>query len=294
MSFTHTNTWTLNAPNADVFRALTEPAELTRWFAQHAEVEPTSGGAYRFWGRHTLGMPTARDAAQRITRVEPNAALGFSWPLHGADTEATITLAPHEKGTTFALSHRVDGDLAMPRPRELLDDHWRLAVGNLATHLAGGTPTLPDYADPNPAVRVTITIDAPPEHVFRALVEPDRLTRWFGANSPVVEPHAGGRYSLGWSYKVDGKDVIGGPTRIIEIVPNEKLVVDWLDWRGDASVVGQTIAFTLAPNGAGGTTLALVHSGFGRTADMSDYGFGWPGFADMLKKEAEESAVTAG
>lgn len=293
MSFTHTYKWTLNATPAAVFRALTEPAELTRWFAEHAEVEPKVGGVYRFWGRSTLGQPDQRNAVQRITAIEPDGALSFSWPLHGADTEVTLSIASGEKGTELNLTHRVDGDLAMPRQKELIEDHWHLAIANLITHLAGDAPALPDYGDPNPEVRVTIAIDAPPAHVFRALLEPERLARWIGANSAIVEPHAGGRYSLGWSYKVDGKDVDGGPTRIIEIVPNEKLVLDWTDWRGDASVVGQTIAFTLVPDGSGGTSLTLVHAGFGRTADIGDYGNGWAGFAEMLKKEAEGSEVAA-
>jgi hypothetical protein len=46
-------------------------------------------------------------------------------------------------------------------------------------------------------------------------------------------------------------------------------------------VTGQTIAFILAPVAAG-TELTLVHAGFGRTTDVSDYLFGWRYFLDRL------------
>ena len=292
-AFTYTHSWTLSAPPADVFRAISDPAELTRWFAEHAQVEPRRNGVYRFWGRHTLGTPPHEDARQTIVRFEPDTTLSFSWPINGVDTDVTMALAPHEKGTTLTLTHQVSGDLQVPRQRELIDDHWRLAMSNLSAHLAGKPAPMPDYFDPAPEVRMIVSVDAPPADVFRALIEPERINRWFGAQSAVVEPRVGGRYALNWRYKVDGKDVVGGPTKILELVPDEKLVLDWPDSRGDASVTGQTISFLLAPDGKGGTTLTFVHAGFGRTTDVSDYGFGWVDFLDQLEKESETD-VAAG
>jgi uncharacterized protein YndB with AHSA1/START domain len=288
-AFTHTRSWTLSATPDQAFRALTNPAELTQWFAEEVQIEPTANGVYRFWGRYTLGTPAHDAARQTITRFEPNSALAFTWPINDVDTEVTFALEKAEKGTKLTITHDVTGDLGVPRQRELIDDHWRLAIGNLATHLGGGSAMMPDFFDPSPEVRLTMPIDAPPSTVFHALVEPERINRWLGGNSSVVEPRAGGRYELNWSYKVDGKDVAGGPTKIIEIVPDEKLVLDWPDWRGDASVPGQTITFLLAPDGKGGTTLTFVHAGFARTTDMSDYGFGWHQFLNSLKTEASDN-----
>ena len=292
-AFTYTHSWTLSAPPADVFRAISDPAELTRWFAEHAQVEPRRNGVYRFWGRHTLGTPPHEDARQTLTRFEPNTALAFDWPINSADSSVTMALSPHEKGTTLTLTHQVSGDLQVPRQRELIDDHWRLAMSNLSAHLAGKPAPMPDYFDPAPQVRMIVSVDAPPADVFRALIEPERINRWFGARSAVVEPRVGGRYALNWRYKVDGENVIGGPTKILELVPDEKLVLDWPDWRGDASVAGQTISFLLAPDGVRRTTLIFVHAGFGRTSDMGDYGSGWASLLELLKKESEAD-VAAG
>jgi uncharacterized protein YndB with AHSA1/START domain len=294
MTFSHSHSWTLSSTPDKIFRALTDPAELTQWFSEHAQIEPRVGGVYRFWGRHTIGTPPHEDARQTISRFEPNSVLAFNWAINDVDTDVVITLAQDAKGTVLTITHSISGDLAVPRQRELIDDHWRLAVGNLSSYLAGKPVVMPDYFDPAPEVRLTMPLDAPPSTVFRALIEPERINRWFGTKSSVVEPRVGGRYDLNWSSNIDGKDVTEGPTKILELVPDEKLVLDWPDWRGDKSVTGQTITFLLAPDGKGGTTLTFVHAGFGRTTDVSDYGFGWPSFLEQLKAEAESGVVTPG
>lgn len=74
----------------------TEPgrrAELKRWFAEGVEVEPREGGAYRFWGKHTYGAPERGAAKQRITKLEKDRKLSFTWEFEGADSEVTIELA---------------------------------------------------------------------------------------------------------------------------------------------------------------------------------------------------------
>ncbi|MEO8337526.1 MAG: SRPBCC family protein [bacterium] len=260
-AFTYTHNWTLDDTPERVFRALTEPDELTQWFAENVQIEPRVNGVYRFWGRHTLGTPPHDAARQTITRFEPNSALAFSWPINEVDTDVTITLEPLERGTKVTLTHDVSGDLRTPRPHALIDDHWRLAIANLSAYLSGGMPIMPDYFDQTPELRITMAIDAPPSTVFRALTESQALNSWMGAKSA------------------------GRPTTILEMIPVEKLVLGWPDWRGDESVADQKITFLLAPGGKDGTTLTFAHAGFGRTTDMSDYRSSWEGFFGALKKE---------
>ena len=81
----------------------------------------------------------------------------------------------------------------MPRPGELIDDPWRLAIGNLSVHLAGKDAVVrPDCADPRPEVRHTVDIAATRDVVFRALVEPSLVNQWFGSKSAIIERRAGG------------------------------------------------------------------------------------------------------
>lgn len=291
-----TNGWThdyalpIPAPANRVFQALTTEHELKDWFAEHARVEPRVGGAFRFWGRHTVGTPAAQDAKGTITAFEPDARLAFDWSVCGVPSAVTITLTAEESEqgprTRVAIQHELHGQLDQPRPKELIDDWWRFTLGNLMAHTTGhGRVLRPDFADASPEIRLSMTVDAPREAVFRALTEPDALRDWMGAPDPVVELRVGGRYELGWKYTVDGKEVEGGPMRILDVVPNERLAVSWPDWRGDPSVPTQSITWLLETEGAG-TRVTLVHSGFLRTVDFSDYPFGWGHFMSELARVA--------
>ncbi len=308
MSWTYEHSWKLDASPVDVFLALTEASQLTQWFAEHVDVGQEVGAPFRFWGRHTLDTPTAARATQRLTAWTLHRALGFTWVIGGVDTTVAIAIAADHStapprtrsgGDPFvendgdcrlSLLHTVSGALPFPRERELLDDLWRYTFGNLAAHLAGGSGiSLPDFSDPLPEVRQTILIDAPRDAVFHALITPALINQWFDSGSSHVDARVGGRYALGWTYQVNGQNVVGGPTRIIEYVENERLTLDWPDWRGDASVTGQTIRFQLESVGAQ-TRLTFVHAGFGRTADIGDYPFGWTAIVGKLKTVAEGGA----
>ncbi len=288
MSFSHEHRLQLAATPERVFRALTDPTELAAWFAERVDVSAVAGGPFRFWGRFTLGAQAEAEADQRLVRIEPDRELAFSWRLYGVPTEVAWALeADGDAGSKITVRHRVDGDLAMPRPKELVDDYWRLVTGNLMSHVAGGEGIFrPDFTDPAPEVRLSLYIAAPPAKVFRTLLDPESVQRWVRAGVPEIDPRPGGRYTFNMKYQVEGRDVIGGPTHILELVPDQKLVLDWPDWRGDDTVTGQTITFQLAPEGAG-TRLTFTHAGFVRAADISDYPFGWGWFMDNLKQEAE-------
>ena len=298
MSWTHKYRQTLPAEPARVFRALTDSAELSRWFAEHAEIAPGAGGKLtgghlRFWGRYTYGAPSrdSADADHPITRFAPGRALAFRWNFEGADSEVTLELEaePAKDGspaTGLSLTQTFTAKPAAPYAEELVEDYWRLMLGNLDAHLRGGDGVVrPDFTDPNPEVRVSIVIDAPRERVFRALMEPEALNRWI-ASAAAVEPRVGGAYTYGWKYKHGGRDVEGGPTKILDFVENERLVTDWPDWRGDESRGRTRVAWLLESVGAK-TRVTLVHSGFSRLADIGDYPFGWGGFLEQLKGEVE-------
>lgn len=287
----HEYAYPIHAPADRIFEALTSQGELEKWFAEYARVEPRVGGAFRFWGRHTVCTPDEDDATGRITVFEPGTRLGFEWTVCGTPGTVTITLTPAETrmgpGTKVAIRHELHGELDRPRPKELIDDWWRFTLGNLTAHTtAKGEVLLPDFSDPEPEIRLSMNVDAPPEVVFRALIEPDALREWMGAPDPDIEPRVGGRYELGWKHTVEGKEISAGPMKILDIVPNQRLVVSWPDWRGDPSVPTQSITWELEPDGAG-TCVTLVHAGFIRTVDFSDYPFGWGYFMSKMARVAE-------
>ena len=292
-ALTHEFSETLAAPREAVFRALTDETELTRWFAEHVQVEPEAGGEFRFWGMHTYGAPTRAQSSQKIVRVEAPVLLVFSWHLEGRDSEVTLELAPDPDaapGTSTILKGRHHFPQApdVPRALDLIDDLWRNACANLRAHLTGGEGVCrPDFSDPRPRLRQVIMINAPREDVFKALLEPAILDKWIAAQA-TVEPQVEGRYSYGWKYQVRGKQVEGGPTQILELVEDTKLVTDWPNWRGEAEPPAQRVTWLL--EGIGDQTrLILIHEPFERITDLSDYPQGWQQFLGKLKAQVEST-----
>lgn len=273
-------------PRETLFTALTDPAALRAWFAEHVDVDIREGGHFRFWGKHSYAVPTATEATQRLLGVAAPTRLAFTWPMHGQDSEVELLLEPGDaeknpQGTRLRVIHRFAQAPAIGRAKELIDDLWRLSFGNLQAWLDGGDAIArPDFTDPDPRVAASILIEAPRERVFRSFLDPASLNRWIAA-SATVDPRVGGNYSYGWRYTVGGREVDGGPTRILELVENEKLVTDWPDWRGDAEVPVQRVTWLFESVGDA-TRVTVVHDGFVRAVDISDYPFGWPGFLQML------------
>src|SRR5882757_9670657 len=87
------------APIAEVWRALTDPAALRVWLAEHAVVALPH--RYQFWGRYT---PDGDRPHQRPLHVGEH-SLRFAWLL--ADTETTVHIGLTADGpgaTILALS----------------------------------------------------------------------------------------------------------------------------------------------------------------------------------------------
>lgn len=272
-----------------IFYALTSAEELERWFAEHARVELEPGGAYRFWGRHTVGTPSEDEATGTVVSVEQDAALVFDWPLMGVPGRVTISLTPEEtkKGpaTRVAVEHTLERLVDRPRPKELVEDWWRFTLGNLTAHTTGrGDVMRVDFADESPEVKVVVHMKAPPEKVYRALTEPELLNRWM-AKDASVDLRVGGDFDLGWRAP-PGTEYSEQGMEILELVPNRKLTISWPDWRGDPSVPTQSVTWLLEPDGDG-TRVTLIHSGFVRTVDLSDFPFGWGHFLGKLTQVAE-------
>jgi uncharacterized protein YndB with AHSA1/START domain len=137
---TYTLQAAVGAPPATVYAALTSPAALQTWLAEHAEVA-LDDGVFEFWGRYMASYCEGRPVAPMC-------------------------------------------DFTASREKE---------------------------------ARGYVEIDAPPDRVFAALIEPAELNRWIATNA-AVEPRVGGRYDFGWDH---------GPVKILELEPGRTLAYSW-------------------------------------------------------------------
>ncbi|MFI7128330.1 SRPBCC family protein [Nonomuraea sp. NPDC050153] len=232
----------IQAPLKDVRHALTDPAALRIWLAEHAEVELPD--RFGFWGRTT---PEGDAPHQRLLHADER-TVRFAWLLDGEETTTEFRLEEDGDATVLSLSqtHYDFQDVITGKSiRGVLQTYWCLAIFNLAEHLEGRelTPKI-DFSSVD--LRAQVTIDASPSQVFESLIDSETVTKWFGY--PIeIEPHVGGRFAMG------GLANDPSPAKVLELEPGRRFSLDW-----GAPGVG-----TWELEGSDGKTrLTLVQSGF--------------------------------
>ena len=139
-------------------------------------------------------------------------------------------------------------------------------------------------------IELIVELDASPEEVFRAISDPQELTKWF-PDAAVLEPKVGGKFMLSFykdspngRMKKSDRDFIN-KGRVLEIVPNRKLVHTW-QWTEFGGFPETVVKWELVEIGNNKTRLTLTHSGFtGREegpASMQDHNKGWSFFLGEL------------
>ncbi|MFF3865607.1 SRPBCC domain-containing protein [Micromonospora sp. NPDC001898] len=231
----------LAAPVEAVHRALTDPAELRAWLAEHAEVELPH--RYAFWGRYT---PEGDAPHQRLLHADER-ILRFAWLLDGVETTTEIALEPEGESTILTLrqSH-FDFAEAMSGStiRGVFQTYWALAIANLAAHLEG-RQLLPRTDFTSADLRGELLIAAPLPKVYESLTDSEQASAWFGY--PIgIEPWLGGRYAMG------GFET-GYAAKVVDLDPGRRMSVDW----GPTGVTTWELA-----ESDGKTKLTFVQSGF--------------------------------
>jgi uncharacterized protein YndB with AHSA1/START domain/DNA-binding transcriptional ArsR family regulator len=259
----------IDAPPERVFEALTRASSLEAWLAEHADVD-LDEGRFEFWGKFS---PEGKRGRQELVAADRPHRLRFAWTLQGERTEVVVELEPAGAGTRLTLE--LSGVPPRVEAEPWVQDWWHLALDNLASFVEGRSlgPKVDFTAFAPGDQRVEVDIDALPEVVFRALVEPAQLERWI-ADLATVEPEVGGRYGFGWDH---------GPVEILELERAQKLAYSWqAEGRPDT-----VVSWELEPTDDK-TRLTLVHSGFG-THDPGAAGYllGWAGFVASLKRMVE-------
>jgi len=90
-----------------------------------------------------------------------------------------------------------------------------------------------------------VEFDAPPDEVWAALTEPERLEEWF-ANEVELEPEPGGRATFRWANGEEREAIVEAAE------PERRLVLRWLD---DGGVVSLDLREVAA-----GTSLRVVEA----------------------------------
>ena len=140
-------------------------------------------------------------------------------------------------------------------------------------------------ASPELTLRITRTIQAPREKVFRAWTSPEELKRWFGPEGVTcpeaeVDLRPGGRYRIAF-LEPEGDTVrVGGIFQ--EVRFPEKLVYTW-EWEsGGSAGMGETLVTVKFRDQEGATELTLTHERFPNKDTRDHHGWGWNSTLDCL------------
>jgi uncharacterized protein YndB with AHSA1/START domain len=251
------------------YEALTDPAALRVWLAEHADVELP--GKYEFWGRFT---PDGAQPHQRVLHVDER-TIRFAWTVEGVETTAQFEVDEDEDGTLVTLS-QTDlpsfEDVIHDRAgaRGALQTFWSLAIANLADYLAGRALTpMVDFTSNE--LRASVVIDAAPDEVFDSMITPEVFRTWFGANVD-IEPYLGGRFAMG------GFDVDPGGAKFVEFEQGRKAALRFAD--------GETTSWEL-DGSDGKTRFTIMHSGFDPANPPYPGWGGWLGGIASLRRYHE-------
>lgn len=256
----------ISHPPKRVFSALTGIEALEGWFTEKA-VHFIERDQFEFSGRYTpLGSIVCP-----IQNWEPGRLLSFEWPMVDSNSLISIQLKTSAHQTQLRLRH-----IDIPKGYPFwMEDFWFLTLENLRRYLDGRSAARFDFESITKGDIVhTLGINADPEQVFSVLTEPVHMNRWIASRAE-VDLRIDGRYDYGWEES--------GPMKIINLIPNEKLVHSWAAWGDEPESV---ISWTLEAIG-GKTNLTLVHSGFSPDQENSDLQLGWLNFMNWIRSISE-------
>jgi uncharacterized protein YndB with AHSA1/START domain len=140
---------------------------------------------------------------------------------------------------------------------------------------------------PKPSLTLKRRLNAPPERVYAAWTDPEKLKRWFGPEEietlrAEADARVGGRFRI-VMLGTDGEEHdVSGVYR--EVVPNEKIVFTWA-WRSTPERES-LVTVVIKPEGAG-SLLTLVHEQFFDEAARDRHEHGWIGCLDKLERYFE-------
>jgi uncharacterized protein YndB with AHSA1/START domain len=144
------------------------------------------------------------------------------------------------------------------------------------------TPTTSNNNDSE--IRKSVVIDAPPEMVFKAIIDEKELIEWF-PDIAVLEPKVGGKIRFTFrkenSQKQDRDFYPEG--EILEFIPNQKISYTW-EHKDIAGFPRTIVTWQLDHIEHNKTRVELIHSGFvGSEHEMYDeHKEGWYYFLNKL------------
>jgi len=210
---------TFNAPPARVWKAITNVAEMRRWFFELEEFKAEAGFEFQFAVEHK-GFNYVHRC--KVTKVVLHQALAFSWRYEGyaGDSLVTFELFAEGEKTRLWLTHT--GLETFPKipafARKNFMGGWTQLIGT----------SLKDYVENvDREIVVSREFDASRELVWEAWTNPKHVVNWWGprgfsATIEKMDVRPGGV----WKHVMHGPDGANYPNKSVfkEVIKPERIV----------------------------------------------------------------------
>ena len=210
---------TFDAPPTRVWKAITNVAEMRRWFFELKEFKAEAGFEFGFAVEHE-GFNYVHHC--KVTKVILNQTLAFTWRYAGYEGDSLVTfeLFAEDENTRLRLTHT--GLETFPKipafARKNFMGGWTQLIGT----------SLKDYVEnADREIVISREFDAPRELVWEAWTNPKHVVNWWGPRgfSTAIEKmdvRPGGV----WKHVMRGPDGANYPNKSVfkEVVKPERIV----------------------------------------------------------------------
>lgn len=225
-----------NAPLERVWQALTDKAEMKKWYFDVPDFKPEPGTNFSFIGKNKEGQDILH--LSTVREVIPNRKLSYTWRYDGYLGESLLTFELFEEAGKTRLKLTHEGLHTFP-PIDMFDkknfiEGWTYILGTSLKNFTevfadqqSGSTALPEVGDKT--MRISRLLNAPRELVYKVWTDPEHIKHWWGPQGftntiDEMDVREGGMWQL-IMHGPDGADY-RNVSQFKEVIPMEKLVYE--------------------------------------------------------------------
>jgi uncharacterized protein YndB with AHSA1/START domain len=210
-----------DAPVALVWRAITTPEDMSRWYFDMINFKPEAGCDFSFIVEHEGSV---HDHRCKVTEVVPWKKIAYTWRYHGQEGNSLVTfeLFPEGDRTKVRLTHEgLETFPKLPRyARHNFVRGWNWLIGS-------GLKDFVENCDRE--IFLSREFNAPRELLWEAMTNPKHVVNWWGPRgfSMTIE-EMDFRVGGVWQHIMHGPDGANYPNKSVfrEIVKPERIVFE--------------------------------------------------------------------
>lgn len=162
-----------DATPAQLWAALTDPAQMKLWYLFIPDFKPVVGHQFQF-----EGGPPERTYVHKceVKEAVPNEVIAYSWRFEGhpGDSLVRFEILPDGEKTKVRLTHSGIESFLAAGNSDFDAKNFEMGWSHLMN------ANLVELLATTPGLKFTRLLDAPLDLVFKAWTEPERLAEWWG------------------------------------------------------------------------------------------------------------------